>query len=114
MDRLSFRLSCLLRLDAPALLRLGFRTGTGGLPRCLRFSFMCAARVPVAPAVGAVPLCLCLVPLRHRGWCAVSVVCWLDACTPAWLGAPLMARVALLACVGSLAFVVCAFGGFLP
>ena len=29
-------------------------------------------------------------------------------------GLPFMARVALLACVGGLAFVVCAFGGFLP
>ena len=28
-------------------------------------------------------------------------------------GLPFMARVALLACVGGLAFVVCAFGGFL-
>ena len=29
-------------------------------------------------------------------------------------GLPFMARVALLACVGGLAFSVCAFGGFLP
>ena len=29
-------------------------------------------------------------------------------------GLPFTARVALLACVGGLAFVVCAFGGFLP
>ena len=29
-------------------------------------------------------------------------------------GLPFMARVALLACVGGLVFVVCAFGGFLP
>ena len=29
-------------------------------------------------------------------------------------GLPFMARVALLACVGGLAFVVCAFGSFLP
>ena len=28
-------------------------------------------------------------------------------------GLPFLARVALLACVGGLAFVVCAFGGFL-
>ena len=27
---------------------------------------------------------------------------------------PFLARVTLLACVGGLAFVVCAFGGFLP
>ena len=29
-------------------------------------------------------------------------------------GLPFVARVAWLACVGGLAFVVCAFGGFLP
>ena len=86
VDRLSFCLSCLLRPSVPALPRLGFLTGAGGLPRRLGFSCMCAARVPVAPAVGAVPLCLCLVPLWHRGRCDVSVVCWLYACTAAWSG----------------------------
>ena len=29
-------------------------------------------------------------------------------------GLPFVARVALLACIGGLAFVVCVFGGFLP
>ena len=52
----------------------------------LGFNCTCAARVPVAPAVGAVPLCLCQVPQWHRVRCDVSVVCWLDACTAAWLG----------------------------
>ena len=44
----------------------------------------------------------------------MSVVCWLDAFTAAWLGelSPFVAHVGLLACVGGLAFVVCAFGGF--
>ena len=71
---------------------------------------MCAAlRVPLAPAVGVVPLCL--VPWCHRVPCDA---CWLDACTAAWLvGLPSVARVVLLACVGGLAFVVCACGGFL-
>ena len=54
-----------------------------GSPRRLGFSCMCAARVPVAPAVGAVPLCLA--PRWHRVRCDLSVVCWLDACTAAWL-----------------------------
>ena len=85
VDRLSFRPSCVSRPSAPALSRLGFRTGAGGLPRRHGFSCMCAARVPVAPAVGVVPLCLCLVPLWHRRRFDVSVVCWLDACTAAWL-----------------------------
>ena len=33
--------------------------------------------------IGAVPLSL--VPRWHSGRCAVSVVCWSDACTAAWL-----------------------------
>ena len=50
----------------------------------------------------------------HRVQCDVSVVCWLDACTAAWLGGlPFVARVALSACVGGLAFVLCALGGSL-
>ena len=51
-------------------------------------SRMCAARGPCAPAVGAVPLCLWLVPRWHRVRCDVCVcaVCWLDACAVAWLG----------------------------
>ena len=37
-----------------------------------------------------------------------------SACTAAWLGGlPFVVRVALLACIGGLAFVVYAFGGFL-
>ena len=83
VDRFSFCLSCLVRPSVPCL---GFLKGAGGVPRRLGFSCVCAARVPVAPAVGAVPLCLCLVPLWHRVRCDVSVVCWLDAFTAAWLG----------------------------
>ena len=90
VDRLSFRLSCLLR-------------PSGALTRRLGFSCMCAARVPVTPAVGAVPLCL--VPRWHRGRCDVSV--GLDAWTAAWVGDGSCSVVGL-------AFVVCAFGGFLP
>ena len=41
--------------------------------------------------------------------CDASLVCWLNAFPGAWL----VARVALLACFGGLAFVVCAFGGCL-
>ena len=90
---------------------------------------MCTTWVPVVPVVGAAPLCLCLVPLWHRVRCDVRVVCWFDASTAAWLGGlhaqllrlfvtrlgglPFVARVAWLACIGGLAFVVCAFGGFL-
>ena len=49
VDRLSFRLSCLLRPSAAALPCLGLITGAGGLPQRLGFSCMCTARVPVAP-----------------------------------------------------------------
>ena len=49
------------------------------LPRRLGFSYMCAAQVPVALAVGSVPQCLSLMPRRYRVQCDVSVVCWLDA-----------------------------------
>ena len=71
LDRLRFRLFCLSRPSAPACPGLGFR--------CMR-----AAWLHVAPAVGAVPLCLRLVPRWHRVRCDVSVVCWLDAFTAAW------------------------------
>ena len=75
---------------------------------------MCTAWLPVVPVVGAAPLCLCLVPRWNRVRCDVRVVCWLDAFTAAWSGGlPFVTRVALLACIGGLAFVVCAFGGFL-
>ena len=69
---------------------------------------MCAARVPAAPVVGAVPLYL--VPRSHRGRCDVLVRCLYSGRVG---GLPFMAHVALLACIGELAFVVCAFGGFL-
>ena len=80
-DRLNFRPSCLLRPSAGAAVT-GLHHGRRGVAPAPRFQ-LC---VPVAPAVGAVPLCLCLVPQWHRGWCDVSVVCWFDVCTAAWLG----------------------------
>ena len=52
---------------------LGFITGAGGSPRRLGFSCICAARVPVSPAVDAVPLCL--VPWWYRVRCDVLVTC---------------------------------------
>ena len=52
-----------------------------GMLRHLDFSCVCAGRVPVAPAVGAVLPCLCLVPWWHRVRCDACVVCWLDTCT---------------------------------
>ena len=72
---------------------------------------MCTAWLPVVPVVGAAPLCLCLVPLWHRVRCDVRVVCWVDAFTAVWSGIgvrelPFVARVALLACVGGLTFIV--------
>ena len=80
-------------------------------PRRLGFSCMCTSWLPVVPVVGAAPLCLCLVPLWHRVRCDVIMVCWLDAFTTAWSGIgvgvlPFVARVALLACVGGLTFIV--------
>ena len=53
---------CLLRYSAPALWCLGVIPGAVGLPRRLDLSCAYAARVPVAPAVGAVLPCLWLVP----------------------------------------------------
>ena len=61
---------------------LGFIGGAGGLPRRLSFSCMCAARVPVAPAVGAVLLCFWLVPRWHRVQCDLCVVCWFKLMGP--------------------------------
>ena len=86
-------------------------TGARGLPRRLGLSYMCTAWLPVVPVVGAVPLCLCLALRWHRVRCDVRVVCWLDAVTAAWSGIgvgglPFVARVALLACVGGLAFLM--------
>ena len=42
----------------------------------------------------------------------MRVLRWLDAYSRL-VGGPFVARVALLACIGGLAFVVCAFGGIL-
>ena len=65
---------------------------------------MCAARVPVAPAVGAVPLNLWLVPQWHRVRCDVLVRCM---CNSLAVGLPFVARVALLDWVGGLTIIVC-------
>ena len=54
---------------------------------------------------------LCLVPRWHRGRRDVLVRCQYSGLVG---GLPFMASIALPACVGGLAFVVCAFGGFLP
>ena len=94
---------CIVCYSVPALPRPGFLTGAGGLPPRLGFSCMCAARVPVSPAVGAVPLCLYLVPRWHRGRCGVLVRCMYSGLAEAL---PFMARVALLAYVGGLAMCV--------
>ena len=72
---------------------------------------MSTAWVPVVPAVGEAPQCLCLVPRWRRVRFDVRVLCWLDAVTAAWSGIvvgglPFVARVALLACVGGLTFLV--------
>ena len=77
-----FRLLC---PGALTLRSLDMISGAEVLPWRLTFSYVCAERVPLAPAVGAVLPHLCLVPWRHRARCDVSVVCWLDACTAAWL-----------------------------
>ena len=116
VDRLSFRLSCFLRPSAQVLSRLGFLPGAGELPRRLGFSCICAARVTVAPAVGAVPLCL--VPRWHKGRCYVSVVCFgsMPVQRPGW-GIAVYGScsvVGLCWWAGGLALVMCAFGDFLP
>ena len=88
------------------------RTESEMLHRRLGFSCMCTAWLPVVPVVGAAPLCLCLVPRWHRVRCesGVLVRCFYSGLVG---GLPFVARVALLAYIGGLAFVVCAFGGFL-
>ena len=45
-----------------------------------------AGPVPVAPAVGAVLICLFLVLWWHRVWCDACVVPWFGACVGSLLG----------------------------
>ena len=73
----------------------------------LYFSCLCAERVPVAPAVGAVLHCLCLVPWWHRLRCDVLARCMYRGLSGGLL---LAARAVLL---GWRFFCVCAFSGFL-
>ena len=73
--RLRFRSLSLSCPSAPALRCLRFITGAGELPRCFDFSFVCAAQVPVAPAVGALLPCMWLVPRWHRVRGDACVVC---------------------------------------
>ena len=68
LDCLRFRAFCPI---TPALQCLGFITGAGGLPR--RLGCMCAVRVHITPAVGALLPCPWLVPLWHRVRCDVLV-----------------------------------------
>ena len=86
LDHPKVRPFCLLWPSAPALACCAFITGAGVLPQRRGFSYMCTTWLPVAPVVGAAPLCLCLVPRWHRVRCDVRVVCWVDACTAVWLG----------------------------
>ena len=86
----SVRFVCLFRPSTLALRCLGFITGAGALARRLGFGCMYAARVPVAPAVDAVPLCLWLVPQWLRVRCDVCVVCWFKLMGP--IGIDLSAR----------------------
>ena len=88
--------------------------GRWGLCPDTSISVVGAVRVPVAPTAGASLPYLCLVPGWHSVRCDACDVCmvsWLDACTAAWLGMgvgglPSVARVALLAFVGGLTFIL--------
>ena len=81
---------CLLHPGAPALRRLDF-------------GCVCARRVPVASAVGAVLPYLCLVPSRHSVRCDILVRCMYSGLVG---GLVFAARAALLAYVGGLAFLI--------
>ena len=84
----------------------------GGCPGAA-VSVVCALRGSLSCPWWLPRLCVfCLVPRCHRVRCDVRVLRWLDAYSRL-VGGPFVARVALLACIGGLAFVVCAFGGFL-
>ena len=76
LEHLRLRAFCFLCPTAPALQCLGVTPGAGGLPRCLDFSCVCAARVPVVPAVDAMLQFLWLVPWWHRVQCDVCVESW--------------------------------------
>ena len=89
----------------------GCDTGRRGVAPALPVSCLCAASVPVAPAVGAMLPSLWLVPWWHRVRYDLLVRCM---CSGLVGGLPFVARAAWLACVGGLAFIVCvcAFGDF--
>ena len=110
-EHLRFCSVLLLRHIAQAWRYLGMILGAGGLPRRLDFSCVCAGRVPIAPAVGAVLPYLCLVPWWRRVWCDACVVSWLDACTASLDERLLFAAHAALS--GWRFLCVRAFGGFL-
>ena len=80
----------------PALWCLGVISGAGGVPQRLDFSGVCAARVPIAPAVGAVLPYVCLVPWWHRVRRDACVVSWFKLMGP--IGIVLSARHTSTAC----------------
>ena len=84
--------------------------GRGGVAPAPRFRIYVHCVAPCR-AHGGCHAPVSLLPRWHRGRCDVRVMCWLDAFTAAWSGIgvgglPFVARVALLACVGGLTFIV--------
>ena len=109
MDRLSFRPPCLLQ---PSTAVSGLHHGRRGVAPAPRIQLYVRCAGPCRARGG------CRAPVSLSGasvgqgavWCECSV---LVRCLYSGLvgGLPFVARVALLACVGGLAFVVCAFSG---
>ena len=74
---------CLLGPHALTLLCLSVVVGAGKLSRLLQSSSVCAT---IAPTVGALQPCLCLV-LRGPVSCDMCGVSWLDVCAVPLIGA---------------------------
>ena len=79
-------MACHSMLLLTALQFLDLLSGARGLSWRLASGFVWAWPVLVAPLVGAVPLCLFLVPWWLRLRCDACVVSFFDACTAPYFG----------------------------
>ena len=84
VDRLNFHLYCLLQRAGAAASGLPHRRR--GVAPAPRFQLYVRCAGPCHASGGCRAPFYALVPRWHRVRCDVRVVCWLDACTAAWLG----------------------------